>query len=178
MPDAPDNPSSAGDGRKETPLERVDRNLEELTGELRVVVTGVQVLFAFLLVVPFDTGFAHIGGFERAVYFVTLIFAALAAVCVIAPSAQHRFLFRCEDKSHLVLVANRIVIAGLGFLALAMCGSLLLVATKLFGAFAGALTVVFGALPFAVLWFAMPLRRRYVLEARNTRAPRSSERRR
>ena len=77
-----------------------------------------------------------------------------------------------------MFVANRIVIAGLGFLALAMCGSLLLVATKLFGASRVRSRSSSGALPFAVLWFAMPLRRRYVLEARNTRAPRSSERRR
>src|SRR5579859_788547 len=88
----------AMDGRPETPQQRLDRNLEELTGELRVVVTGVQVLFAFLLIVPFNTGFAHVGSFERAVYFVTLLLATLAAVCTIAPSAQHRFLFRHADK--------------------------------------------------------------------------------
>lgn len=149
--------------REETALERTDRNLEEMTGELRVVVTGVQVLFAFLLVVPFDTGFAHIGGFERTVYFVTLILSALAAACTIAPSAQHRLLFRHDDKGHLVEQANRIVIVGLGFLALAMCGCMLLVATKLFGLLAGVLSVTLGALPFGTLWFAMPLWRRVKL---------------
>lgn len=157
-------PPAAASGRDETPLERVDRNLEELNGELRVVVTGVQVLFAFLLVVPFDTGFRGIGGFERGVYFVTLIFAALAAACTIAPSAQHRFLFRYDDKPRLVHVSNLVVIAGLGCLAVAMCGSLLLVATKLFGVTAGALTMIVVALPFAVLWFAMPIGRRRALE--------------
>jgi hypothetical protein len=146
-------------------MERLDRNLEELTGELRVVVTGVQVLFAFLLIVPFDTGFAHVGGYQRTVYFITLLFAMLAAVCTIAPSAQHRFLFRHDDKQNLVFVSNRIVIAGLVFLALAMCGCLLLVATKLFGAFAGVLTVTLSALPFALLWFALPLGRRRTLDA-------------
>jgi hypothetical protein len=145
---------TTGDGREETPMERLDRNLEELTGELRVVVTGVQVLFAFLLVVPFNTGFAHVGGFERTVYFVTLLLAMLAAVCTIAPSAQHRFLFRHDDKRNLVFVSNRIVIAGLAFLALAMCGCLLLAATKLFGTSAGILTVILSAVPFALLWFA------------------------
>ena len=87
-----------------------------MTGELRVVVTGVQVLFAFLLIVPFNTGFAHIGSFERTVYFVTLVLAALSAACTIAPSAQHRFLFRHDDKRHLVFDSNRVVIAGLAFL--------------------------------------------------------------
>lgn len=151
--------------RHETPLERLDRNLEELTGELRVVVTGVQVLFAFLLIVPFNTGFAHVGRFEQTVYLVTLILAALAAVCTIAPSAQHRFLFRHDDKQYVVFNSNRIVIAGLGFLALAMCGCLLLVTTKLFGVAAGVLTASLGAIPFAVLWFAIPLRRLRMLDA-------------
>ena len=150
--------------REETSLERLDRNLEEMTGELRVVVTGVQVLFAFLLVVPFDTGFAHVGAYERTVYFIALICAAMAAICTIAPSAQHRFLFRHDDKDHIVRVSNRIVIAGLGFLALAMCGCLLLVATYLFGAVVGAITLAVGALPFLIIWFAMPLRRRAQLE--------------
>jgi hypothetical protein len=159
-----DSQSVNDETRHETHLERLDRNLEELTGELRVVVTGVQVLFAFLLIVPFDTGFAHIGGFERIVYFVTLIFAALAAVCTIAPSAAHRFLFRQDDKQYLVFSSNRVVIAGLGFLALAMCGSLLLVTTKLFGVAAGVVTAVLGAVPFAALWFAVPLRRLRMLD--------------
>ncbi len=154
-----------GAGREETPLERLDRNLEELTGELRVVVTGVQVLFAFLLVVPFDARFARLDGLERTVYFLTLIFAALAALCTIAPSAQHRFLFRHDDKRHLVFVANRVVIAGLAFLALAMCGSLMLVSNLLFGLAAGVVTVIVAAIAFATLWFAMPLSRRAKLDA-------------
>jgi Family of unknown function (DUF6328) len=152
-------PEAHSHARDETPLERLDRNLVELTGELRVVVTGVQVLFAFLLIVPFDSGFARVGDFERAVYFVTLAFAALSAACTIAPSAAHRFLFRHDDKQYVVFVSNRIVIAGLAFLALAMCGAMMLVATKLFGAPAGAITLALGSLPFLVLWFALPLRR-------------------
>jgi hypothetical protein len=172
MPDSPRGardtrqegpPKRSLDGRDETPLERLDRNLEEMTGELRVVVTGVQVLFAFLLIVPFNSGFAHIGEFERTVYFVTLLLAALAAACTIAPSAQHRFLFRHDDKQQIVFSSNRVVIAGLAFLALAMCGCMLLVATKLFGQLAGVLTVVGGSIPFLLLWFVQPLRRRQVL---------------
>lgn len=169
---------SADDMRDETPLERLDRNLEEMTGELRVVVTGVQVLFAFLLIVPFNSGFAHIGGFERTVYFVTLVFAALSAACTIAPSARHRFLFRHDDKDHLVFLSNRIVIAGLACLAVAMCGAMLLVATKLFGILAGVLTVTLGSLPFLILWFALPLQRRAVLDrgGRDHAADRQSRR--
>ncbi len=162
----------SGDGREETPLERLDRNLEELTGELRVIVTGVQVLFAFLLVVPFDARFTQLDGLERTVYFLTLISAALATVCTIAPSAQHRFLFRHDDKRHLVFVANRVVIAGLAFLALAMCGSLMLVSSLLFGIAAGVVTAILATLVFATLWFAMPLRRRARLDAVGRLRPR------
>jgi hypothetical protein len=161
-----------GETRRETQLERLDRNLEEMTGELRVVVTGVQVLFAFLLIVPFNTGFAHVGSFERTVYFVTLIFAALAAVCTIAPSAEHRFLFRHDDKHHIVFNSNRVVIAGLAFLAVAMCGCLLLVTTKLFGVTAGVITAIVGAIPFVVLWFAGPISRLRTLDERRSGATR------
>ncbi len=153
------------EARHETPLERADRNLEELNGELRVIVTGVQVLFAFLLVVPFDTGFTHVGEFERTVYIVTLLLAALAAVCTIAPSAHHRWLFRHDEKPYIVAVSNRIVIVGMAFLAVAMCGCLLLVATKLFGIGDGILVAALGAVPFLALWFAMPLWRRARLDA-------------
>jgi hypothetical protein len=167
--------SEEGEGderRNETAHERLDRNLAELTGELRVVVTGVQVLFAFLLIVPFNSGFAHVGGFERAVYLVTLLLAAMAAVCTIAPSAQHRWLFRHDDKGHLVFSSNRIMIAGLVFLALAMCGCMLLVTTKLFGVGAGVLTAGLGAIPFALLWFVVPARRAAMLDSEVRRGTR------
>jgi hypothetical protein len=141
-------------------MQRLDRNLEEITGELRVVVTGVQVLFAFLLIVPFNAGFVGVGPFERGVYFVTLLCSAFAALCTLAPAAYHRLLFRADDKHHVVFLANRASIAGLVFLVLAMCGSLLLVTTKLFGATAGAITAGLVAIPFGWLWFAAPLLRR------------------
>ena len=96
-----------GDERRdESEQERLDRNLDELTGELRVVVTGVQVLFAFLLIVPFNTGFQGVGPFERAVYAVTLLLAAIAAVCLIAPAAEHRWLFRHDVLVLLAVLAD------------------------------------------------------------------------
>jgi hypothetical protein len=160
------------DGRDETQRERADRNLAELTSELRVVITGIQVLFGFLLVVPFDGGFRSIGEFERATYFVTLVLAALAVACLIAPSAAHRVLFRRDDKPYLVGTGNRLVIAGLVFLALAMCGSLTLVASKLFGAGAGVATLGVAATVFGTAWFGLPLRRRrHRKQIRNTSPP-------
>jgi anti-anti-sigma factor len=150
-----------GDRRRgETPLQRLDRNLEELTGELRVVVTGVQVLFAFLLIVPFDSGFAGVGPFERTVYLVTLICSALAALCVMMPAAYHRVLFRQDYKRDVVFLANRVTLVGLVLLAAAMCGSVLLVTAKLYGATAGVITAALLAIAFALLWFGAPLYRR------------------
>src|SRR4051794_9463598 len=123
--DQPVGPPS--EGRNETPLERCDRNLIELLQEVRVAQTGVQVLFGFLLTVPFTVRFDDISGTVRAVYFVTLMLAGAAAVLLIAPTSHHRLLFRCGDKERLVMVANRYAIAGLVAGAAPMGGAGLLV---------------------------------------------------
>src|SRR5919198_2641347 len=94
-------------GRDETEHERLDRNLQEFLGELRVALPGVQVLFAFLLVVPFNQRFPDITGFQQSVYFVTLLLTAAAAVCLIAPTAQHRVEFRRQHKEQILMMANR-----------------------------------------------------------------------
>src|SRR5215212_5679918 len=101
------------DGRNETPLERCDRNFVELLQEVRVAQTGVQVLFGFLLTVPFTVRFDEIGALNRAIYFGTLLAAGAAAMLLIAPTSHHRILFRCGDKEHIVRVANRYALAGL-----------------------------------------------------------------
>jgi uncharacterized protein involved in cysteine biosynthesis len=146
-------------GRDETEQERVDRNLQEMLGELRVALPGVQVLFAFLLVVPFNQRFADVTSFQRSIYFVTLIFTAASAVCLIAPSAHHRIEFRRQNKSQIVEAGNHIVIAGLTLLAVAMTGAVIFVTDFLYG---GAVTLAVAAgalLAFGVLWYAIPLRR-------------------
>ena len=101
-------------GRDETEKERLDRNLEQLLGELRVALPGVQVLFAFLLVVPFNQRFADITSFQQTVYFVTLLCATAACACLIAPTAHHRIEFREQDKERIVFGGNRLAIVGLG----------------------------------------------------------------
>src|SRR5947209_3659875 len=98
MPLGAPEQSSANNGRHETELERLDRNFNEILGELRVAQTGVQILFAFLLVVPFNNRFAQTTTLEHIVYFSTLLLTALAAGLLIAPSALHRLLFRQGDK--------------------------------------------------------------------------------
>jgi uncharacterized protein involved in cysteine biosynthesis len=140
----------------ETEKERLDRNLQDLLQGLRVALPGVQVLFAFLLVVPFQQAFAQVTDFQEDVYFTTLIATALASVFLIAPSARHRARFREGDKRWVVMTGNRLATAGFGFLGLAICGALLLITDILFSLGAALVVAVgLGAL-LAWLWFASP----------------------
>src|SRR3712207_4219388 len=120
------------DLRSETPDERADRNMGELLQELRVALPGVQVLFAFLLAVPFQQRFASVTEFQRMTYAVTLLLSALASGFLIAPSAYHRVNFARRDKPHIVKVASRLTVVGLGALALAMTGATLLITDFMF----------------------------------------------
>jgi Family of unknown function (DUF6328) len=153
-------------GREESEGERLDRNLGELLQELRVALPGVQVLFAFLLAVPFQQGFAEITAFQKDVYFATLLCTAISAALLISPSAYHRMTFHLQQKRQLVFLANRLAIAGLAFLALAMTGAVTLITDVLFGAVATACFGVGAAAMFVALWFVLPLRRRLDLTAR------------
>src|ERR1700759_4118477 len=108
MPVADSVSAASQDDRNETPIERLDRNTMELLNELRVAGTGIQIMFAFLLVAPFNTGFKHVSEFGRIDYFITLICVALAAVLLMAPSIHHRILFRRGEKPYLIWMANRL----------------------------------------------------------------------
>lgn len=146
-----------GSHRQETREQRLDRNLIELLNELRVALPGVQVLFAFLLVVPFNQRFQLTNGFQRGVYFVTLLLTATASVFLIAPSVHHRLLFRLQEKEHIIVVANTLSLIGVTALSLAMVGVVLFVTDFLFGD-AAALVVTPGvALLFAIVWYLIPL---------------------
>jgi len=153
-------------GRDETPLERTDRNLTELLGELRVALPGVQVLFAFLLIVPFNSRFDDATAFQRDVYLGTLICTAFASALLIAPSMNHRLEFRHGDKDHLVKVSNRLTIFGLSFVALAMVGVTALVTDFVFGTVEAVIVTSAVALAIGMLWFALPLQRRRTLRRR------------
>lgn len=150
-------------GREESEDERLDRNLGELLQELRVALPGVQVLFAFLLAVPFQQHFTEITPFQEKVYFATLLCTAISAALLISPTAYHRLTFHLQQKRELVFISNRLSIAGLAFLALAMTGAIVLITDVLFGA---AVTAIFGvaaATMFVTLWGVLPLRRRLSL---------------
>ena len=151
-------------GREESEGERLDRNLGELLQELRVALPGVQVLFAFLLAVPFQQNFKEITEFQKGVYFATLLLTAISAVLLISPSAYHRLTFRMQQKDHLVFLANRFAIAGLGALALAMTGAIVLITNVLFGATATIVTGAAALAVFVLFWYALPLKRRFSSE--------------
>jgi Family of unknown function (DUF6328) len=146
-------------GRDETEAERLDRNLQEFLGELRVALPGVQVLFAFLLVVPFNQRFPDITDFQKTTYFVTLLFTAAASVCLIAPTAQHRIEFRRQHKEQIMLMANRLAVLGLGCLAVAMTGAILLITDLLYGSTTTLIVTLAVGVAFATLWYLVPVRR-------------------
>jgi len=155
------DPEGRPSGRDESEEERLDRNLSELLQELRVALPGVQVLFAFLLAVPFQQHFQSISEFDKKAYFATLLLTAISAALFIAPSAYHRLTFRYQQKGRLVFIANRLAIAGLGVLGLAMTCAIMLVTNVLFGTVATTVVTTMLVLTmFVLLWAVLPLKRR------------------
>src|SRR3954447_5608699 len=150
--------SDGGNGSDgETRKERIDRELIELLNELRVALPGVQFLFAFLLIVPFQQKSNQVTDFQRGVYYVALAAAALATALLIAPAAQHRILFRQQDKENLLRRSNRSAVAGLLALGLAICAALFLVVDVVFSRTLAGVTA--GALGLLLVWWwlAVPL---------------------
>src|SRR4051794_33760873 len=145
---------------EEDDKERRNRQLDQLLQETRVVMPGVQVLFAFLLAVAFSQGFAKTTDFERDIFLATILCSAGAALCFIAPAAWHRILFQHQDKRHIIKVANRFVICGVGFLATAMTLALVLVCDYVFSGSTAAVVAALVGLAFFWFWFAAPLMRR------------------
>jgi hypothetical protein len=146
--------------RGEQENERLDRELLELLNELRVALTGVQILFAFLLTVPFTQRFAQVTEFQRHLFFATLLAAAVSVLLLIAPTARHRLTFRQHDKERIVVSSNRYAIAGLATLACAMTGAVMLITDLLFKkAMVTWVTAILAGL-FVTLWFVIPALRR------------------
>jgi hypothetical protein len=140
--------------------ERANRELMELLNELRVALPGVQFLFAFLLVVPFQQRGAELTDFQRDVYFATLLAAAVATGLLIAPAAQHRVLFRQHDKEALLRRSNRSATLGLTVLALAIVGAVLLVTDVLFDLTLAWVTAAIVGVLLAWWWIAVPFWKR------------------
>jgi Family of unknown function (DUF6328) len=148
------------DGSQESEKQRVDRELIELLNELRVALPGVQVLFAFMLVVPFNQRFVDLSTVERWVYYAALLSAALATVLLIAPSSYHRLRFRQGDKEQMLFTSNKLLVSGLVCVAISMVLAMGVISSFVFGTW---LTLVGGIAIGAALawfWYGLPLSRR------------------
>ena len=144
------------DDSVETPEERANRELIELLNELRVVLPGVQVLFAFLLTVPFSTGFDKVDAGDRKIYFAAVLATAAATVFLIAPSAHHRIRFREGVKEQLLRVATVFAIIGLALLAFAMSAVTYVVSDVLYDGTVASIAAAGLAGGAIVVWFIVP----------------------
>jgi Family of unknown function (DUF6328) len=138
----------------------LDRELIELLNELRVALPGVQVLFAFLLAVPFANGWERVTDLQRDVFFIAFVATAASSILLIAPSAHHRVRWREGDKERILRTANQLAIAGIAFLALGMTAAVFLIADILFKGWWAGLTAALIAAGFAWFWYGLPLVRR------------------
>jgi hypothetical protein len=148
------------DPRQESLPERDDRNLAELIQELRVVSLGVQVLFGFLLSLPFTVRFSHLGASQRDLYLASLVLSATATILLLGPVAYHRLVFRQDLKESLVRYANVMAILGLAAVGAAVLTAVLLVISFVAGLLPGVLITAVMACALASLWFVQPLIRR------------------
>jgi hypothetical protein len=147
----------SGDRRDEAA--KRDRQMMELLNELRIALPGVQILFAFLLTVPFSFRFDKLTPFQRTVYYVTLIATALCTACLIAPSAAHRLRFHRGERAWLVESANSLLIVGLVILSVAITGAVLLITDILFDGVVVWIYTAAVAIVIAGLWFVRPILR-------------------
>lgn len=156
---------------EETPKERHNRELIELLNELRVALPGVQVLFAFLLAVPFSNGYRTITHFEKIAFFVSLCATAVSSALLIATPSIHRLRFRADDKEKIVIAGNRLAIAGFFVLAIAMVAALVTVTSFLFGKSIGIATAASLTAIIVVLWYGIPfwMRSEEAMRARRAR---------
>jgi hypothetical protein len=147
------------DAGEETTAERLDRELIELLQEIRVLLPGVQVLFAFLLVVPFSIGFKSVTGAERALYFVALAATSVSAVLLIAPGARHRARFRDRDKEALIVSSNQLVLAGTAFLAVAMAAVVVVIGDYIYNWVVGTISGIVTVALIAWFWYGWSVAR-------------------
>jgi Family of unknown function (DUF6328) len=148
------------DPRDESAAQRADRNLGELLQELRVAGLGVQVLFGFLLSLPFTARFGRLSPGQRDLYLASLMLAAVATALLVGPVAYHRLVFRQGQKERLVRAASVMAIGGLAAVGLAVSAAVLLVTSYVGGGLAAGLITTFVACLFGLLWFVLPLARR------------------
>jgi Family of unknown function (DUF6328) len=148
---------AARDETAESPKQRTDRQLTELLNELRVALPGAQVLFGFLLTVPFATRFGRVGHADRVVLLVCLVFTASGTILLMGPPVYHRLRWARGGKSEVIRVAHRMFLAGTAALALGIVAALYLVADVLFGSTVARIVTAFIAAVVLVTWYVVPL---------------------
>jgi len=159
--DTGDQRAADGYRPRETQAERDDRNLAELLQELRVAGLGIQVIFGYLLALPFTSKFSALGPGQRTLYIVTLLLAAVATALLVGPVAYHRLVFRRHLKRHLVGAANVMAILGLATVGLTVSAAVLLVVSYVVRGAPAVIIGVFVVCVFAGLWFVYPLTRHW-----------------
>lgn len=158
MTDDGDDHKTSGGQDGEDAKERVDRELIELLNELRVALPGVQVLFAFLLTLPFTQSFGKLSGIGETAYIVALLSAAMATALFIMPTSMHRLTFRGSNKEQILFTSNRAAIAGLGLLLVSIAAVVVVVFSALFNNTTALLVAAAVAAWFAWFWYVIPLR--------------------
>lgn len=150
--------SGPDEGRTETPVERADRNWNELTQELRVTQTGTQILTAFLLTLPFQPRFAELTAQQELLYLMLVVGSVLTTALMVAPVSLHRFLFQRGRKAELVRMSNRLTLIALAALALVITGTVAFVFDIVVGGQAAWIAPAAAALVLVTLWIALPWR--------------------
>jgi hypothetical protein len=141
----------------ETADERHNRQLTELLNELRVALPGVQMLFGFLLAVPFSQRFSAVTSHQRALYYTAFVTAAGASVCFIAPTSFHRIVWQHGAKEVLLRISSALAIAGTVFLAVAITNVVLFISSVLYGSAAAGAAAGTLLAALLVLWYVLPL---------------------
>jgi hypothetical protein len=145
----------------ESRRERVNRELIELLNELRVALPGVQVLFAFLLAVPFANGWTRVTDSQKNIFYATLVATAMSTACFIVPTAYHRINFRKREKERILLISNKFAIAGLMFLGVSIIGAIMLITDVIYSQTAAVVAAIIAFVVFFGLWLVLPLIRRH-----------------
>jgi hypothetical protein len=162
---SPERPGGPPYLRDESQAKRDDRNLAELLQELRVAGLGVQVLFGFLLALPFTLRFSRLSSAQRDLYVTDIVLAAVATALLVGPVAYHRLVFRQQMKEHLVRIANAMAICGLAAVALAISGAVLLILSYVVPGLPAIIISICVFAVFVILWIVLPL------AAREQRSP-------
>ena len=151
---------TTGPQPEESPKERVDRELSELLEEIRVLLPGVEILFGFLIILPFSGSFDEISGFERVLYLASLLTTSAGLALLVSPTTHHRLSFREMDKERMLFTANRLVLVASVLVLFGIGMAVYLVVESVLGGVVAGMIAAANAVWFAWFWFGLPLVRK------------------